>query len=203
MSAAQLETKSQPQVAPWKSAGRLMLFSLLASGATFAASLPTWITVDVHDALQKAHVEVAGSDAAPGVSALALVALAAAVAVRLAQQKVRYLIVAVMVAAGCGMMFSSYITASDPVSAAQARVGTETGVIGMSADYTMTFWPWVSLATGLLVVVSAVLIGIASPSWKKNRSKYDRNHAVDTGQELDEIDTWDALSDGVDPTVRQ
>lgn len=191
------------QPAKWKSAGRLILLSLLASAGTFATTLPTWIKVEVHDALQHAQVAVPGSDAAPAVSALALVALAAAVALRLANKTLRYVIVAVMALAGAGMMFSAYSVIADPGSASQANVGTETGTIGVAATYSLTVWSWVAIATGLLVTVSAVLLGLASSSWKKNRSKYDRTQLYTTSEDLDEVDTWDALSNDIDPTERR
>ncbi|QRZ60852.1 Trp biosynthesis-associated membrane protein [Rothia sp. ZJ932] len=203
MHSARLTAVGQPQPAPWKSAGRLMLLALLSGAAAFASTLPTWVYAEVSDVLQNASVAVPGSDAAPGVSALALVVLAATVALRLAPQKVRYFIVAVMVAAGAGMIFSVASVLTDPASAAQATIGSQTGVIGMDAQYSLTIWPWASLIASACVIASAAAMGAASRSWVKNKSKYDKTQRFETQEDFDEIDTWDALTHNFDPTDRR
>lgn len=207
MSKAHLEKSTEPKLPAWKSPGLLTLLGLASAGGAFATTLPPWITVNVKDALQHATVNVPGSDAAPGVSALALVALVATLVARLASQKIRYVITAIMALSGFGMMFSIWSTTSDPASAARTNVGEATGVVGMDAEYTVSAWPWVAMLAALLIIVSAVLTGIASRSWKQRKAKYDRNHAskVPAGShgDLDEIDTWDSLTQGVDPTDRK
>ncbi|QNV37011.1 Trp biosynthesis-associated membrane protein [Rothia terrae] len=204
MSKAHLEKTTEQRLPRWKSPGLLTLLGLASAGGAFGTTLPPWITVNVKDALQHATVNVPGSDAAPGVSALALVALVGTLVARLASQKIRYVITAIVALSGVGMMFSIWSTMADPASAARTNVGEATGVVGMDADYTLSAWPWVAMVAALMIIVSAVLIGIASRSWKQRKAKYDRNHGVavpaNSHEDLDEIDTWDSLTRGVDPT---
>lgn len=180
--------------------GTVMLISLGAAAIAFGTTLPTWVIVQVKNTLSSPTVEVAGSDAAPAVSSLALVSLAASVAIRIAGPKLRWAISAIMALAGLGMMLSIFSVAQDPASATLTEVGNATGMSDSSSEFTVTFWPWLALFMAVVLFINALWTAYVSRSWPVRR-KYER--AVRTEHEdLDEIDTWDSFSAGEDPTDR-
>ena len=181
--------------------GTVMLISLGAAAITFGTTLPTWVIANVHNSLTDPRVEIAGSDAAPAASSLALVILAASIAIRIAGPQLRWVISAIMGIAALGMIFSIFSVASDPSSATLTEVGKVTGMADSSSEFTLTFWPWLALFMAVLLLLNAFWTAFAARSWSVRR-KYERN-LTDTTEDLDEIDTWDSFSAGNDPTDRE
>ncbi|MDO4251728.1 MAG: Trp biosynthesis-associated membrane protein [Rothia sp. (in: high G+C Gram-positive bacteria)] len=171
---------------------------LLVAAAVFATSLWDWIEVELHSSLTASHLKVTGSDAAPAVSSLALVCLAGAITVAIAGPRVRQLVCIVMILAALGMLLSVIQTLLDPAAAAQSQVGQRTGLEQVAADYRILAWPWCCLLAALAnMAVSGWALWV-SRSWPLRR-KYERSSPA-AGRSRDEIDSWDALTAGVDPT---
>ncbi|GGH56967.1 Trp biosynthesis-associated membrane protein [Rothia aerolata] len=188
----------QPKKQGWAAPGRVMLLMVATAAIAFGTTLPTWITAQVHTSLSQANVAVAGSDAAPAVSSLALVALAGGLAIRIVGPKARLIVAAVVALAAVGMGFSVLQVLGNPDEASMTEVGKATGMVGSAADYTFSSWPWIALVCALLILLAALWAAVASRKWPQRR-KYERGRTA-AGQEMDEIDTWDSLTDGVDPT---
>ena len=87
-------------------------------------------------------------------------------------------------------------------SAARGSIAAATGVTGSSADVSVTAFPAIAVVIGILLALGALLIIPAGRYWK-SRTKYDAratgSGAAATGP-VDEIDSWDRLSRGDDPT---
>lgn len=183
--------------------GRVMAASLLAAGLAFASTLPIWIRAEVTTVLETTTLEISGADAASAVSALALVALAAAIAVRITGPKLRKIVSALMVLVGLGIAISALGVYSNPQTAAATEVSAATGTTAAANSYVVTMMPWLAVAGGLLVAACGVWAFFASSHWAVGR-KYDRSAAraqrVSTADEVDDIDAWDSLSEGHDPT---
>lgn len=178
--------------------GTVMLISFAAAAIAFGSTLPTWVIVDVNNSLGNPQVEVVGSDAAPAVSSLAMVILAASVAIRIAGPKLRWAVSAIMALASVGMIFSIFSVASNPASATLTEVGKATGIADTGSDYTLTFWPWVALFIAVVLFLNSIWTALAARSWPVRR-RYERTTVTDS-EDLDEIDTWDSFSEGNDPT---
>ncbi|PPB50073.1 hypothetical protein C4K88_05210 [Arthrobacter pityocampae] len=148
----------------------IVVLALLAFGAT----TQTWLTVRLpQDAVQTPDLAIAGSDAATPVTAFALVALAAALAVSIAGRVARWVIAAILVLSGIGITLSSTAVALDPSSAAEPAVGTAIGVSGLAgAEASATALPWVAAAAGVLLVLAAGWVLVAGRTWGINR-RYD------------------------------
>lgn len=184
----------------WRSPARVMLILLAAAGAAFGTTLATWISAQVTTVLGQQTLEISGADAAPAVSALALVAVAAAIALRIATPKVRYVIAAITVLAGIGMALSAVTVLGDPAAAVITQTSAATGTTDTSGDYSVSFFPWLALVAAILVSASGIWAAYASRNWPLKR-KYERAaQAMD--EDMDDIDTWDSLSEGNDPTDR-
>lgn len=189
-----------------------VLATLVCAIGLFAASAATWIHATVETTLQPITVDVAGSDAAPAVTALGLVAGAAAVALTLAGRVLRTIVGAVVSLAGVGAIFAVLSVTADPENASRGAVGTQTGAVGTGGEFVLTVSPWLALAAAVgLILCGLWLVLVARNARKKSGQRYDRealagNKAASadektvTTEHSDDIDAWDAFTRGEDPT---
>lgn len=210
---------------------RTVLALLVLGGLTFGVGSPTWVTSTVATALEpEVAVAAAGTSAAPGVGAGALVLLAAGIACALTGRVARYVALVVAAAAGVLVVASTLVVVGDPTPAATAAASATSGVTELTSPVTLTAWPWAAVATGVLAVVVAVWGAIAARGWTATSGRHERadaaasasatttgpaatstttrTSAADDGtavgpdDEIDPHDAWDALSRGDDPTGR-
>lgn len=188
-----------------------VLATLVFAIGLFAASAATWIHATVETTLQPLTVDVAGSDAAPAVTALGLVAGAAAVASTLAGRVLRTIVGAVVSLAGVGAIFAVLSVTADPENASRGAVGTQTGAVGTGGEYAVTAFPWLALvAAAALILCGIWLMLVARNAGRKAGRRYDRdalagNKAASADENVtsthsDDIDAWDAFTRGEDPT---
>jgi len=148
----------------------IVALALLAFGST----TQTWLTVRLpQDAVQTPDLMIVGSDASTPVTAFALVALAAALAVSIAGRVARWIIAVVLVLSGVGIVLSSASVAADPAAAAEPAIGAALGVSGLAgADSTATAMPWLAVVAGALLVLAAAWMVLAGRAWGLNK-RYD------------------------------
>lgn len=199
--------KKQP-VPVWARKSTLVMLITLLALAAFGTTTQTWMsaTLDPNQvgqagAAQNA-IQVQGSKAATTVTALALVALAGGLAAAIAGRIARWVITAIIVLASAGVAAAAATVLADPLAAAQGSIAAATGVSGSQAHVELTAFPVLAVVAGCLLVLAALLIVPASRYWK-SRTKYDApataGAAAPVGP-VDEIDSWDRLSRGEDPT---
>ena len=184
--------------------GLVMLSGLLVAVAAFGTTLLTWVDARITGAFGEQSLAVSGSKAAPAVSALALVALAAPLAGRIAPRLLRYVVYGVAAAAGVGIVLSVIAVTSNPAAAVVTETSRLTGTISPAGEYVLSPWPWVSAACGVLIIVVALWAAFTSRTWDAGR-RYERSAARSVHTEdghMDEMDAWDSLSRGEDPTTR-
>ncbi|WP_309079932.1 Trp biosynthesis-associated membrane protein [Zhihengliuella sp.] len=189
----------------------VVLAGLLGGLAGLLTATRTWITVTPGaGAIIHEPVDVSGSDAATSVSALAIVVLAASVSATIAGRMARWIVAALLILAGVGMVLAAASVLGDPQAAAAAVVGEAAGTARIEADYRLSVWPAATIAAGGWTVLVGVALAVAGRRWKVGR-RYARPAAgepaarrgegvADTRARLDEIDGWDRLSRGDDPT---
>jgi uncharacterized membrane protein (TIGR02234 family) len=190
----------------WARKSTLVLLVAALALAVFGTTTQTWITValDPNQVGQagsaQTALEVQGSKAATTVTALALVALAGGLAAAIAGRIARWIITAIIVLAAAGIVGAAATVLADPLAAAQGSIAAATGVTGSSADVSVTAFPAIAVVVGVLLALGALLIIPAARHWK-SRTKYDApaTGAAAAGP-VDEIDSWDRLSRGDDPT---
>ena len=148
----------------------IVVLALLAFGST----TQTWLTVRLpQDAVQTPDLTIPGSDASTPVTAFALVALAAALAVSIAGRLARWIIAVILVLSGLGIVLSSASVALDPETAAEPAIGTAIGVSGLAgAEATASALPWLAVGAGVLLVLAAAWVVLAGRTWGMNR-RYD------------------------------
>lgn len=189
----------------WARKSTLVLLIAVLALAVFGTTTQTWITV-VLDAAQAGGsgntLEVQGSKAATTVTALALVALAGGLAAAIAGRIARWIITAIVLLAAAGIVAAAGTVLASPLAAAQGSIAAATGVTGSQAEVAVTAFPVLAVVVGCLLALAALLIIPAGRYWK-TRTKYDvpgtAGSAAASGP-VDEIDSWDRLSRGDDPT---
>lgn len=144
-----------------------------------------------------------GTELTRPAAALALVIGAAALALTLARRRGRLLILAGIAAAGAAVTWVCAAAALGPAQAVRPLLAELAGLTAASvpADrirVSVTVWPWVCVAGGLLTVLLAGLAWPASRAWDTS-SRFEAGRGSGAGSP-DPATTWDALSDGEDPT---
>jgi uncharacterized membrane protein (TIGR02234 family) len=197
---------------------------LLLGGATLAAAVPTWLRTTGATALDpQVDVAVAGTSAAPGVSAAALVLVAAALALGLVGRVGRWVVLAVAAASGVVATVSALSVAIDPEPTARSAVAEATGVTELTAPVELTAAPWVAAVLGVLTVLVVVWVALGARSWASASTRHERAGATPAtaagtpadgtpevagaagpgdAEDVSDHDAWDALSRGEDPTDR-
>ena len=140
------------------------------------------------------------------VPAVALVALAGAVAVLTTRRIGQAVAGTLLVLAGAAAAASAIAVLRTPTSAVDQVVTAATGRTGVAGvTAVVTAWPWVGVASGVLIAIGGCLAVLRSRSWGGLSTRYDtpaRESAVpeSTVREDEPGQVWDALSRGEDPT---
>lgn len=192
----------------WARKSTLVLVIAAMALAVFGTTTQTWLTVHLDPAQlgqavnSQDGLQVQGSKAATTVTALALVALAGGLAASIAGRIARWIITAIIVLASVGIVTAAVTVMTDPLAAAQGSIAAATGITGSSVQVSVSAFPALAVVAGVLLGLGALLIIPAGRHWK-TRTKYDAATAGTAGAPegpADEIDSWDRLSRGDDPT---
>lgn len=182
---------------------RATVLACTAAAALLAGSTRTvWIEALAPDLAGTAQqVTVTGSDAAPAVLALSLVAIAASLATGLSSRWLRFLTGPVLLATGAGSAIAALGVVQAPEQAARSAVASATGVLGGDVLTETTAWPLITLAPAMAVAVLGIVALVVGGRWPVG-TRY-RSAAVaataDPGQ--DPAAAWDALTRGEDPSL--
>jgi uncharacterized membrane protein (TIGR02234 family) len=201
---------TSPAVPRWARKSTLVLAIAALALAVFGTTTQTWLSVHLDPAQlgQAANgqdgLQVQGSEAATTVTALALVALAGGLAASIAGRVARWIITAIILLAAAGIVGAAAVVLADPLAAAQGSIAAATGISGSSVQVDVTAFPALAVVAGSLLGLTALAIVPAGRYWKA-RTKYDTaatgaGTAAAPAGPADEIDSWDRLSRGDDPT---
>ncbi|AXJ10850.1 Trp biosynthesis-associated membrane protein [Arthrobacter sp. PM3] len=199
---------TSPKVPRWARKSTVVLVIAALALAVFGTTTQTWLTVHLDPTQLGAAVatqnglQVQGSKAATAVSALALVALAGGLAAAIAGRVARWVITVIILLAAAGVVTAAAIVLADPLAAAQGSIAAATGISGSSVQVDVTVFPVLAVIAGSLLGICALAIVPAGRYWK-SRTKYDTaaaGVAAPQAGPADEIDSWDRLSRGDDPT---
>ena len=181
------------------------LFGVAAALLGLWAATRTWVLVNVAaTTVQMPQIVVAGSQAAPAVTALCVVVLAGALALLIGRKMARYIIGVIGVLAGAGVLGAGLSATLDPAGAAAGAVAEATGLRTISGTYEVTGWPMLAVVAGALIILQGLAVLLAAGSWVKS-TRYDRV-PMDPAQpgakpaRRDSISDWEQLSSGEDPT---
>lgn len=201
MSAAS-SSPSLRQSPRWARKSTLVLATTILALAVFGATTQTWIEVRLDPTgASNSDLHVQGSKAATAVTALAVVALAGGLAASIAGKIARWITAVLIALSAAGIIVAAVTVMLDPLGAAQGSIAAATGVSGGQADAAATAFPVLAIIAGSLLAVCAVVLPLAGRHWT-SRTKYDAGarSKKSSNEPVDEIDSWDSLSRGEDPT---
>ncbi|MHA7306680.1 Trp biosynthesis-associated membrane protein [Arthrobacter sp. TMN-49] len=188
----------------WQRKSTLILLAILAALAVFGTTTQTWIHVAIAPGeVAQTDLNIPGSKAAVAVSALALVALAGALATTIAGKVARIITTSIVLLGAVGIIAVVLGVLANPAGAAMAEVGAATGIVGQTSNASTTIFPVLAVAAAAVLALAAIAVLWFGRSWIV-RTKYDAvkpGAGAKSGQPLDEIDRWDQLSRGEDPTA--
>lgn len=201
------ETDSAPATAPQPRRvrrGTLVLAVLACAAILFGLGQLAWLHARTRGlAGTDIFIAVQGSDAAPVVTALALVAAAAAFTYAIGRRMLALGSSAVIALAGLLVVLAVAQALTNPAGAAAGAVAENTGILGAALQVTPTAWPYP--AGGVGVVLAAVGV-VASRTALRLDSGAPTRYARDAStagktQRIDSAAAWDSLSHGDDPTL--
>ena len=190
----------------------VVLLVLVGAGLALLAAGRTWVGQPVAGVPGLRTVTASGQVAAPGVSAAALVAAAGAIALAVAGRVVRMVVAAVELLSGLGIAALVQVVLADPSGALAPTLETATGQAGAGAgSASSTGWPWLALVAAILILVGGGVAAWRGRSWGTGGRRFEAGTAGGRpgsdsrgpGQQdrrERELDAWDALSRGEDPT---
>ena len=204
---------SSPAAVPrWARKVTLVLAIAALALAVFGTTTQTWLTVHLDPSQLGQAVsgqdglQVQGSKAATTVTALALVALAGGLAASIAGRIARWVITVIILLAAAGIVGAAAVVLADPLAASQGSIAAATGISGSSVKVDVTAFPVLAVVAGAMLGLGALVIVPAGRFWK-SRTKYDAavpgtapGSAGAQAGPPDDIDSWDRLSRGDDPT---
>jgi uncharacterized membrane protein (TIGR02234 family) len=193
------------------SARRERLFAvvvvLAGAGLVLLAATRDWVSQQVTGVPGVVRLSAPGAQAAPAVTALAVVAGAAAIMLLLAGRLVSRLAGTVAALAGAGVVASVIGVLADPRGAAASAVPGATGRAGpLPGAATASPWVWLALVGGLLVVAGGLVAAVRGGRWSVPGRRFETGTDPAGGPAgpraagEDPVAAWDALSRGEDPT---
>lgn len=184
----------------------IIALAALAGTLLLAWSQP-WFVVELAPGTGvSGRVDISGSSAAGGLAALALALLAIAGVLALAGPRLSR-ILGVLIAV-LGVLGVAVVTpvVLDPSAVLERAIGPLIGLGGAGAGQAVagqiaTAWPIVGLAAAAATVLVGGAILLLGGSWRRGGRKYDRSSSSSSaGAGHSAVDSWDALSQGDDPT---
>ncbi|POH65504.1 MULTISPECIES: Trp biosynthesis-associated membrane protein [Cryobacterium] len=193
----------------------LILAVIAASGLALLAWTQVWVTVRLAaDGTTQQVLDVTGSIAAPGLTALALAGLALAGALTIAGVVIRTILGLLEALLGVSVILSAALALADPIGASAAAVTTATGLAGVDSTRSavsiaeLTFWPFLALAAGILMLIVGLVVCVTARRWPGPTTRYESTRlepetdaTTGQGRPRDAVDDWDGLTRGDDPTV--
>ncbi len=201
----------------------VVLLVLAGAGLVLASAGRSWVGAAVTGVPGLPTVSASGQDAAPGLSAAALVAAAGAAALAVAGRVVRMVVATLLVLAGAALLALVWSVVADPAAALAPTLVAATGQTGAAPGSAarLTGWFWPAAAGGVLVAGGGIIGVLRGRSWALGGRRYQAGAgaAAPAGGAAppgggsgapaggggaaardSALDAWDALSRGDDPT---
>lgn len=182
-----------------------VLALLLSAGALLLAWSQPWFLVSIDPGTGAREELVLGGDAAaPAIIAIALAVMAVAAVLALAGPRLRIVLGVVIALLGVGAVVVSVSVLTDPSTVFEREIAEHTGLGGSGALDTIlaaasTLWPVLAAGAGAVTAALGVTVAIVARHWRSAGRRYERGGSA--ADPTDSVATWDAISDGGDPTA--
>ena len=202
-----------------------LLAAIVLSAMVLIGWSQTWFVFDVSFAEgQSRPLDISGQQVASALSALGLTGFALTAALSLAGILLRRILGILLFFLGVGIFFATIAPWADPISAAAPALTALSAISDVDTLRTFvlststTAWPGVSAVMGLLFLPLGILIFFTAGKWGTASRKFERTSkkaasptsslgVADAPAQMEDvsaqnIDAWDALSHGDDPTIK-
>ncbi|MEO6504801.1 MAG: Trp biosynthesis-associated membrane protein [Terrimesophilobacter sp.] len=186
----------------------VILVGLALSALALISWTQPWFTLTLTGGSSAAHsITAQGDEAAPGLPALTLAALALIAALSLAGTIFRRILGVLELLIGASIVLAAAVALSDPVAAAAKLVTKATGVSGkesvsaLVASVGQTPWPWIAATLGVAIGILGVVLLAVGRRWPDSSRRFQTTVPAENTGEGTATD-WDRLSGGSDPTSR-
>lgn len=203
-------TTPQPSEAAKQTKGltRSMTVLILLLGGVLAliGATQTWVTASGFEAAHIHNVQLSGQEASPVITAMALVTIAAGAALSIARRIGRWIVGIVAIFGAIMMGWATIVVITNPLGTVAPKIAETTGTTGIEEVVTqidVSALPWLTVIGSIIGLAGGLIALIAGRRWPVGKTKkYDIDVPTvrDDNAPLDEIDTWDELSRGEDPT---
>lgn len=170
-----------------------LLVLVVGSGLGLLSATQTWFTIQVTDvANHSGTVTVAGSAAAPALTALSLAGLALTAALAIAGPAFRVVLSILGILLGASIVFSALSVVGDPLRAASGAITSATGVAGEASlrklveSTTTQFWPWLAVVGGVLVALAGAAAIVYLRAWPGPSRRYQARFAGEDGRSAED-----------------
>lgn len=146
-------------------------------------------------------VIVSGSQVAPALAPLGIVALALGIALTIAGRVARIVLGAVLVLLGTGVVAAAVPSVLSDAAGTRGAITAVTGVTDTAAlvlSRSGTLWPLVAVLAGAVALILGLLVLIRGHRWSTGGRRFRADTA--DAYRTDPISEWDALTRGSDPT---
>jgi hypothetical protein len=182
---------------------RAALAVLLPAALLLGLTTQPWASGESKDVLSQAVTEVTGGAAAPGVVGLVAVCVVALLGLMTGGRIIRAVSAGVLVLTALGAAVMTLLVALRPVATVADAVARELArTTAPAATGSTTVWAWLAVVAAVLLAVGAVLTAVSSRSWGGLSGRYERGDKPESGPRGQVRTTWDELSEGRDPTLR-
>ncbi|WP_127572684.1 Trp biosynthesis-associated membrane protein [Georgenia faecalis] len=164
--------------------GTAVLAVVVGSALVLLLAAMTWVRADVRTVLASSELALSGTDAVPAVVGASLAAAAAALAVAIGGRWAAT--VGGVAIAGVGALAAGATVAflTDPEAPALDAAAEMTGVAALDGAATLTPWPYATVAVGVLLALTGVVVVLAAPGWARvgRRFEWDASPAPAPGR---------------------
>jgi hypothetical protein len=185
---------------------KLRMYTIFGIGIlallTLLATTQTWWTLRIDGP----SIVVAGTSAAPALSALSLCGLALAAALAIAGPGFRLILGLIQLLVAFTVVLTSILSLKDPEEPSASLITKATGVTGDTSLHhlilgvTYTAWGWIAVLIGILAFLAGAWLLATFRMWPPASRKYQATRFVAADGPRDAVVDWDALSSGEDPT---
>lgn len=162
-----------------------------------------WATGETSDVLSHGITSVTGSEAAPGVIGLGLVAVAALLGLMTGGRVIKAISAGVLVLASLGALVLVGLVVASPAQSVAAQVARELArTTSPEATGATTALGWLGFVAALLLTAGAIAAVTSSRTWAGLSGRYERAGRAEAGPRGQVRTAWDEMTDGGDPTVR-
>ena len=174
----------------------------LPAAIFIALSTQVWVRGTTGDVLSGGAVDVSGGAAAPGAVGLAVICVVALLALMTGGRMIRSASAVVMVAAAVGALAVTAFVVLRPSEVVGDTLSRQLArTTAPDATGATTGWGWLAVVAAVALVCGTVVAAMSSRAWSGLSARYDRTKPA-SGPRGEVRTTWDELSEGHDPTLR-